>query len=156
MSFRATQKEKSKCRFKAAIERLKAGNVISKELIGKKNLKINRFNVEIEAGMSKGSLRHYPEIVDQINEITCKANTEPCKSDILDIKIDRLKIKLKHSNSLRKKYFDELTTIEDAMKVQLASHHELVVALFDKIPESERNELFLKNLGNNVLNFTKK
>jgi uncharacterized protein YdcH (DUF465 family) len=158
MNLRAIEKEKTKQSLREAIERLKNGNVTAKELLGKKNIKINRLTVEIEAKMSKGSLRHHPDIVAEINAL---ANAVPThkgsqQSEKQVTTVDELKKKVALKDGLRKQYYDELIATREAMQAQLASHHELVVALFDKIPESERSKLFDGSNGANVVTFQKK
>jgi hypothetical protein len=41
------------------------------------------------------------------------------------------------------------------MKTQLAVHHELIVALFNKIPINIRDGLFDENQGKNIVSFPK-
>lgn len=155
MNLRATEKEKTKHTLREAMERLKSGNITAKALLGKKNIKINRLNVEIEARMSKGALRHHPDIVAEINAIAKSTQIEAMTGEERVAPVDELKKRIALKDGLRKQYYDELVATKEAMKTQLASHHELIVALFDKIPESVRNGLFESALGVNIVTFPK-
>lgn len=156
MNLRMTEKEKTKQNLREAIERLKNGNITAKVLLGKKAIKINRLTVEIEAGMSKGALRHHPDIVAEINAIAGAASAEPQPKTKPETPVDELKKKIALKDGLRKQYYDELLATKEAMKAQLAAQLELVVALFNKIPASERNGLFKVCIGKNVVSITKK
>ncbi|HHQ4590645.1 TPA: hypothetical protein ACSP19_004113 [Aeromonas veronii] len=156
MNLRATEKEKTKQSLREAIERLKSGNVTAKTLLGKKNIKINRLTVEIEAGMSKGSLRHHPDIVAEINALAGLALQSALPEEKSVTPVDELKKKIALKDGLRKQYYDELLATREAMKTQLEAQHELVVALFDKIPLEVRNGLFDSAQGVNVVTFPKK
>ncbi|MFM5366848.1 hypothetical protein ACET85_13640 [Aeromonas veronii] len=156
MNLRATEKEKTKQSLREAIERLKSGNVTAKTLLGKKNIKINRLTVEIEAGMSKGSLRHHPDIVAEINALAGLASQSALPEEKSVTPVEELKKKIALKDGLRKQYYDELLATREAMKTQLEAQHELVVALFDKIPLEVRNGLFESAQGVNVVTFPKK
>lgn len=156
MNLRATAKEKTRQSLREAIERLKSGNVTAKTLLGKKNIKINRLTVEIEAGMSKGSLRHHPDIVAEINALAGLASQSALPEEKSVTPVEELKKKIALKDGLRKQYYDELLATREAMKTQLEAQHELVVALFDKIPLEVRNGLFESAQGVNVVTFPKK
>ena len=157
MNLRVTEKEKTKQSLREAIERLKNGNITAKALLGKKSLKINRLNVEIEAGMSKGALRHHPDIVAEINALASSASQSdlPEEKSVTQVQVEELKKKVALKDGLRKQYYDELVVTQEAMKTQLAVHHELIVALFNKIPINIRDGLFDENQGKNIVSFPK-
>jgi hypothetical protein len=156
MNLRTTEKEKTKQILREAIERIKSGNITAKALLGKKAVKINRLTVEIEAGMSKGALRHHPDIVAEIKAIGSGSlpGSQQVEKQVTPVEVLKKKVALK--DGLRKQYYNELIAIKSAMSIQMASHHELIVALFDKIPTEVRNELFKSTQGVNVVNFPKK
>lgn len=157
MNLRVTEKEKTKQNLRDAIERLKSGTVTAKTLLGKKNIKINRLTVEIEAGMSKGSLRHHPDIVAEINALASSSSQNAIseQKSVTQVQVEELKKKVVLKEGLRKQYYDELVVTQEAMKTQLAVHHELIVALFNKIPINIRDGLFDENQGKNIVSFPK-
>lgn len=98
--------------------------------------------MEIEAGMSKGSLRHHPDIVAEINALAGLTSQCALPEEKSVTPVEELKKKIALKDGLRKQYYDELLATREAMKTQLEAQHELVVALFDKIPLEVRNGLF--------------
>jgi hypothetical protein len=106
-------------------------------------------NVEAEADLSSGALRHHGSIIDIINGVkTGGVSLE---------EYNKLREKLKNKKTNRatlkasKKYQKKA---DDALSIELATQHQLVTALFYKVPIEEREDLMksinTKNVDGNV------
>ena len=136
-----------------ALDRLKKGQPISSELKERKKLKVNNYAVEIEAGLSIGVLKNHPDVKKAIKVYQDQlALTEHGLSDYEDVaqyKIKEIRERLKKETEQKKQYVTELDRVNISMKNELAAHHEVVVAMFNKVPLSEREPL-MRNVDNIV------
>ena len=136
-----------------AFERLKEGKPVSDELKRRATLKVNNYAVEKEAGLSVGVLKNHPDVKNSIKEYQDQiVATEHGLSDSEDVvghKLTQLKGRLKKETEQKKNYADEVQRLTESMKRELAAHHEIVKALFDKVPYEER-EALLRHIDNVV------
>jgi predicted transcriptional regulator len=165
MSLRETKKQKTAQEFMEAIKRIVDKQPTHKELKKKlaegKPLKLNPTNVEKEAGKGYNSTKHHQTVLDEIERINTlesdqkKASAYNTKKQKADVKaknkeIERLESEIKTKNA----------EIETLKRVNLSLHahcRELTSALYDKIPQEEREGLFEKSVGtsndNNIIPF---
>ncbi|MEK2012407.1 bacterioferritin comigratory protein [Vibrio parahaemolyticus] len=132
-----------------ALERLKEGKPSSLKLkikLQKGKLKINRRTVEEEAGLSSGVLRNHDDVVRAIkqsaNQQIAAKKELPSLSEVNAEVNAAMKARLKKQTELKEEYYDETKRLTDAMDTQLTAQHELVTALFNKIPLEEHDKLF--------------
>lgn len=116
-----------------------------------KIVKINKSNIEKEAGLSNGAAGRHPDILDAIEAASRKV--EYGDSEIPDDKIKEhplyLKLKSKYDDSLtdRKKLRDEKSKLQDelnrkdeSLNNHLAHTHELFLCLWHAIPPENIEE----------------
>lgn len=144
----------------AALERLiaqKPTNVLLKQKLRDKKLKIVVSNVEKEAGLSNGAAKHYPKIKEQIenaemvrlNGASDVPNTvilgQPiyikAKEDLAKAKeeIKRLKADLVEKNN-------KLDAYKILLKEQAAISHQISKALWDQIPEDKKHIELMRHI----------
>lgn len=151
---RENQKLKTQQSLLDAIERLVAGTPKQKSL---KTHKLNNQNVEIEAGLKTGALKHYDRVkkfivVKKANpnaawtdegEFVCGSTAISIPNDTLlndaDEKIKDLKDKLAKERQSAVSYRTQCADIDEAMRRQLSLHHALTVALFNAIPKEDKD-----------------
>ena len=114
-------------------------------------VKLNKSNVEKEAGLSAGALRHHPDIVKIIEGAT--PNNSHNADDVASLteKVDKLEAsnrKLKVESTRDKKDAEQA---EKTLREYQSEYHQTVTALFFKIPINEREEV-IKSLDNSSLN----
>jgi hypothetical protein len=133
-------KDKSKKAFLEAIDRIKCKACTSKKLRGKSEVKLNKHNVEIEAGFTTGSLRHHPDIVAIIvSSGDPQVDIDSLKEKIEELKADKKKLE---RDSIKQKRKMDLA--DNALSKQLSLHHQTITALFFKLPLDERESLISK------------
>jgi hypothetical protein len=160
MTFRDSLKERTALRIREAIERIKLGQPTNRELKKRKNLKLNKCTVEIEAELSTGSLRHYPEIITEINnynpalkEISSSFSDD---SDASLVLLQQENTKLKQQKKLANKEKIEENSkarnladeIEKLKRENVAIHQyytKTIAALFELVPQEQR-QLLLSEL----------
>ncbi|MCF7497929.1 hypothetical protein L3V35_23340 [Vibrio sp. L5-1] len=147
----ARNKDASRKALLAAISRIKEQTYTHKDLRKKTVVKLNKSNVEKEAGLSAGALRHHPDIVKVIEGASSNNNHSADDVAILTEKVDKLEAlnrKLKTESISDKKDAEQA---EKTLKEYQSEYHQTVTALFFKIPINEREEA-IKSLDNPSLN----
>lgn len=165
MGIRERKKAQTNKILKEALQRLIDGNPINRTLRKKERIKINAKNVEDEAGVGRSALRHHPDVVKLINDFNSKINPRsqmgnsemiPTSSNNdfieLQIKIDKLTEKLarttknlKKVSKLKNEYRNDIERLKLENTELREREHELIIALFEKVPIEERNAIFQKN-----------
>ncbi|WP_045400690.1 hypothetical protein [Vibrio campbellii] len=136
----ARSKDKTKKALLDAIDRIKRKAYTCQELRKKSIVKLNRSNVEKEAGLSSGALRHHSDIV----EIILSDEDDKAKISRLEKELEQSKAKIKKlefDNSIHKR---STTLDSEALNEQLSAYHQTIAALFFKIPLAEREGLMSK------------
>lgn len=150
MSLREIKKQKTTDEFMEAIKRIVNQEPKCKELKKKldegKLLKLNATNVEKEAGKGYNSTRHHQVVlneIERINGLECGVKRGGLQA-IVSLKSER-KEKNKEIKNLKNEIKSKNAEIEMLKSVNLSLHahyRELTSALYDKIPQEEREELF--------------
>ncbi|AOT07146.1 hypothetical protein [Pseudoalteromonas luteoviolacea] len=155
MSLREIKKQKTADQLMEAIKRIVDNQPTCKDLKNKiaagKQLKLNPTNVEKEAGLSYNSTKSHKPVLDEIDRINSLKVNEAGNNarKIANQKIQRAK-KSKEINSLKDEIKSKNDEIEMLKRVNLNLHshcRELTTALYQKIPQEEREALFDKLLG---------
>lgn len=136
----ARSKDKTKKALLDAIDRIKRKAYTCQELRKKSIVKLNRSNVEKEAGLSSGALRHHSDIV----EIILGDEDDKAKISRLEKELEQSKAKIKKlefDNSIQKR---STALDSEALNEQLSVYHQTIAALFFKIPLAEREGLMSK------------
>ncbi|MFS1912646.1 hypothetical protein [Vibrio sp. 10N.286.48.B7] len=131
-----------------AISRIKEQTYTHKELKKKKVVKLNRSNVEKEAGLSAGALRHHPDIVKMIQGANPNRSAEDAAS--LTQKVDELKASNRELKAENSRYKKDAEQADKTLKKHQSEYHQTVTALFFKIPIDEREEA-IKSLDDSSL-----
>ncbi|TLS80543.1 hypothetical protein [Photobacterium damselae] len=144
----ARNKDASRKALLDAISRIKEQTYTNKELKKKKVVKLNRSNVEKEAGLSAGALRHHPDIVKVIQG----ANPNHSAEDVVSLaqKIGELEASNSKLKAESTRYKMNAKQAEDTLKEHQSEYHQIVTALFFKIPIHEREEA-IKSLDDSSL-----
>lgn len=151
---RKEKKANTKVKLLDALNRLLENKPQSPKLIKRSvqgNLKINAHAVEIEAGLSIGSLRHHPDVISKIRSEKLKYNENTDHSSehneliLKEQEIKELKKKVKNANNIKAQYHKEIINLNNSMAEQLSKHHCIVVALSKKIPTDNLVDLFHKH-----------
>jgi hypothetical protein len=136
----------------AAIDRINEGTFTSKALLKKvkenKEVKLNISNVEKEAGMGVGAIRHHGGIEDIINGVEKGDFVSLEKYEELQDTVKKLKKTNRETLKASKKYQKKADDADTALNIELATQHQLVTALFHKVPIEEREEL-MKSIKTN-------
>ncbi|MDD1828377.1 hypothetical protein LRP52_40060 [Photobacterium sp. ZSDE20] len=135
----ARSKERSNKAMLDAIERIVTGTYTSKDLKRQKVVKLNDKNVQIEAGLSPGAIRHHPDIKKKIIDIN-EAKDELDSISELKAKVEELE---KENEELKAKNVSLKLRVDgykESWDEKLASHHQTIIALFSKIPLVDREE----------------
>lgn len=144
----ARNKDASRKALLDAISRIKEQTYTHKDLKKRTIVKLNKSNVEKEAGLSAGALRHHPDIVKVIEGGSSNNSADGVASLTETINI------LKESNKkLKLESTRDKKDAEQAKKIleeYQSEYHQTVTALFFKIPIDEREEL-IKSLDNSSL-----
>lgn len=135
-----------------ALGRLKNGTYTNRKLKSKKVVKVNAYNVEIEAGSSIGTLRNHPEIKDEIDNYEPNAanaeNVNPTLSEKKLLKAvtanKELKAQLSKVKSELKRVKEESKVISEKLDRQIVEEHELIVALMANVNIHECKIIFKK------------
>lgn len=163
MSIRDVKKENTAARALAAITRIVEGTYTNKTLKKRKKVKLNQSTVEMEAGLGVSSLRNHPDIlalIENQNNPNEQDNLSTDSSDIYHLQNQITKLKKqkkelqKQKKELTQKYQLESSkhqSLEDINKEIHADYIQLTSALFDLIPQEERQDLF-ENLAKRSLN----
>ncbi|MBD57035.1 hypothetical protein [uncultured Pseudoalteromonas sp.] len=150
--------------FLTALNRLKAKSPTHPELqvlLKNNKLKINNYTVEREAGKSKSALKHYPHIRELIKYATFDSEVDKDAIEILEEKVKKSREIIKALRQSKKNQQEVITRLNKAMAAQLAQQHAICQALFDLVPDENKEELLrtinekVSNLNNNVLEFPK-
>lgn len=173
MSIRDTEKQKTNQRLREALQRLIVGEPTNSELKRRAKLKVSARTVQQEAGVSIGVIRHHPEVAKliadyksgrvsyQTEELDGVAD-EVSSGDLLklQLEVDKLKNKvqrltdnLKKEKALKEEYRAHASELKAQNEELLSRDHLLVQALFNKVPLPDRDELFKKVTGLNVVQF---
>lgn len=136
----ARSKEKTKKAFLEAIDRIKRKAYTCQELREKSIVKLNRSNVEKEAGLSPGALRHHSDIV----EIIEGDEDDRVKISRLEKELEISKNKIKKLEADNSKQKRAATLDSEALNEQLSAYHQTIATLFFKIPLAEREGLMSK------------
>lgn len=131
-----------------ALERLIAGTPSDRDLRKKAQhgkLKINNNTVEKEAGLSVGALRNHADIKEMIKSKSLEiqvTNNDSASSEIelLQQENKKLKSEKTHLNKLKAKHLADAKKSKDALAKQAAIHINMVKALMEMLPESEREK----------------
>lgn len=146
----ARNKDASRKALLDAISRIKEQTYTHKDLQKKNVVKLNKSNVEKEAGLSVGALRHHPDIVKLIENPSPNKNHSDDVASLTE-KVDKLKAlngELKAENARDKKDAEQA---KQTLKEYQSEYHQTVTALFFKIPFNEREEA-IKSLDDSSLN----
>jgi hypothetical protein len=158
MASKLTRKEITEKRLYDALDRLIANQPISSVVKKKKGYKINPYNVQLEADVSIGSIRHHPDVV---NAIQAHRTGEPCgglnteltllRNEILKLKDakKKLKTKLDKSVELQLKYRQELAELRTSHLHLVANQHELLTGLLKLVPR-EKRELLMRTYDSKI------
>ncbi|EGR0670863.1 hypothetical protein E4T17_18215 [Vibrio vulnificus] len=146
----ARNKDASRKALLDAISRIKEQTYTHKDLRKKAVVKLNKSNVEKEAGLSAGALRHHPDIVKVIEGASSNNNHSADDVASLTEKVNKLessnkKLKLE---SIRDK--KDAEQAKKTLEEYQSKYHQTVTALFFKIPMDEREEL-IKSLDNSLV-----
>ena len=134
-----------------AISRIKEQTYTHKDLKNKAIVKLNKSNVEKEAGLSAGALRHHPDIIKVIEGVSLSYNSSSDDTASLTEKVNKLEAsnrKLKVEIAREKKDAEQA---EKTLQEYQSEYHQTVTALFFKIPINEREEV-IKSVYNSSLN----
>jgi FtsZ-binding cell division protein ZapB len=156
MTFRDSLKERTALRIREAIERIKLGQPKNRELKKRKNLKLNKSTVEKEADLSTGALRHYPEIIKEINdyqpalkEISASFSDDSDASLIL-LQQEHAKLKQQkklvnkakvEESSKAKNLADEIERLKHENVAIHQYYTKTIAALFELVPQEKRHLL---------------
>lgn len=174
MSIREAEKHKTNQRLRESLQRLIDGNPTDMELRRRANLKVSARTVQQEAGVSIGAIRHHPDVAKLIEDYKNSGKSKPDETpdaaavgvpnnDLLklQLEVNKLKNKVKRqAENLKKEKLlkEEYRAQADGFKAQneeiLSDEHQLMQALFSKVPLPERAELFRKKSGLNVVQFS--
>ena len=135
----ARSKERSNKAMLDAIDRIVSGTYTSKELKKKKVVGLNDYNVQLEAGLTPGAIRHHPDIKQRIIDFN-KAKNELNSISELQAKVEELE---KENEELKAKNVSLKLRVDgykESWDEKLASHHQTITALFSKIPLVDREE----------------
>lgn len=146
----ARNKDASRKALLDAISRIKEQTYTHKDLRKKTIVKLNKSNVEKEAGLSAGALRHHPDIVKVIEGASSNSNHSADDISSLTENINQLKELNKNLEleSARDKHDAEQA--RKTLEQYQSEYHQTVTALFFKIPINEREEL-IKSLDSSPL-----
>ncbi len=147
----ARNKDASRKALLDAISRIKEQTYTHKDLKKKNVVKLNKSNVEKEAGLSVGALRHHPDIVKLIENPSANKNHSDDDVASLTEKVDKLKAlngELKAESARDKKDAEQA---QKTLKEYQSEYHQTVTALFFKMPIDEREEA-IKSLDDSSLN----
>lgn len=147
----ARNKDASRKALLDAISRIKEQTYTHKDLRKKNVVKLNKSNVEKEAGLSAGALRHHPDIVEVIQGVSPNNNHSADDVASLTEKVDKLEAsnrELKAESTRDKKDAEQA---KKTLKEYQSEYHQTVTALFFKIPINEREEV-IKSLDDSSLN----
>ena len=147
----ARNKDASRKALLDAISRIKEQTYTHKDLKKKNVVKLNKSNVEKEAGLSGGALRHHPDVVDLIENPSANENHSDDDVASLTEKVDKLKAlngELKAESARNEKDAEQA---QKTLKEYQSEYHQTVTALFFKIPIDEREEA-IKSLDDSSLN----
>lgn len=141
-NYKATKKK-----FKNALDRLINKRVVNaelrKRLAAKGTIKINRRTLELESGMSSGSLRHYPEIVEMINALNRNTTnigipTKDLEARLAKVTKDRTDVK----NTLKQTKL-ELTRYKRLCQSQSAQYHMVLEVMMSSLTAEQKEKLFI-------------
>ncbi|MDE1326331.1 bacterioferritin comigratory protein [Vibrio anguillarum] len=146
-----------------ALERLLDGDVAkltSREVRNKARkgkLKINKSNVEKEAGLSPGALRRHNDVVLMIENKSLEVQvdqdeTSDAPIEVLQKKIKALKGERAQANKKKKEYYDEAQGHKEALAVQAATHIKVVQELMEMLHESQREKAMDKIVSSRLDN----
>lgn len=156
MPIRDLKKEKTAAKAQAAITRIVEGIYTNKTLKKRKKVKLNQSTVEMEAGLGVSSLRNHPDIlalIENQNNPKGQDNLSADSSDIYHLQNQIIQLKKqkkelqKQKKELTQKYqlkFSKHQSLEDINKEIHADYIQLTSALFDLVPQEERQDLFEK------------
>lgn len=144
---------KTKRKLIESLERLKNGTYTNRKLKSKRIVKVNAYNVEIEAGSSIGTLRNHPEIKEQIENYepidttsTDNKNSIPSERKLSKVllKNKELKAKLDKAKAELKRIKEENQVINNELNNYLVQEHELVAALMANVDINKCQTIFKK------------
>ncbi|RPF11046.1 hypothetical protein EDB14_2145 [Vibrio crassostreae] len=141
-------KQATKNTLERALERLIKGeptNLDLKKKARQGKLKINNNTVEKEAGLSTGSLRHYPSIKAMIKSRSLKAKVESSESTTSEIELlqqenAKLKGDKTQLNKLKSKHLIDARKSKEALATQAANHIKMIQELMEMLPALEREK----------------
>lgn len=146
-----------------ALERLLDGDVAkltSREMRNKARkgkLKINKSNVEKEAGLSPGALRRHNDVVLMIENKSLEVQVDQDETsdspiEVLQKEIKALKGERAQANKKKKEYYDEAQSHKEALSVQAATHIKIVQELMEMLHESQREKAMDKIVSSRLDN----
>ncbi|MFW1169931.1 bacterioferritin comigratory protein [Vibrio parahaemolyticus] len=146
-----------------ALERLLDGDVAkltSREMRNKARkgkLKINKSNVEKEAGLSAGALRRHNDVVLMIENKSLEVQVDQDETsdspiEVLQKEIKALKGERAQANKKKKEYYDEAQSHKEALAVQAATHIKVVQELMEMLHESQRKKAMDKIVSSRLDN----
>ena len=165
MSLREIKKEKTALKAIEAIKRIQDGKPNHRKLLNRDNLKLNQHTVEQEAGLAVGALKHHDDILTMISDINLmgceQEKTTGTQTDIYLLKQEIIKLKAqkkaaitgkKDAIALKKSYAEQLETLKYENKMLHQHHAEVVSALFDLIPQEDREGIVIKAMSHGNTN----
>jgi hypothetical protein len=171
MSLREKKKKQTNKKLRDALQRLIDKNPTNRELKKRDNVKINDLNVQKEAGVSIGAIRHHTDVATLIKNHQLGLTTNPdeettgavsneaeatMRAQLEDLKdkLESTKNKLKKETALKKEYSEKAIRLESENLRLLGEQHQLTQALFNAVPIETRDKLFKRAESNiNVLKF---
>ena len=170
---REDQKKRTQKRFIEAIQRLSNGLGACRNRKNLKTAKINIQNVEIEAGLTIGAMKHYQRVKDFIalkklhpsavwtdeGDFICADSAMAISTEkVLESKevaaqrkLNRTRGELQNTKEISDSFRAQHTRTATAMKNQLVAYDCLVSALFAAVPRAKKEDL-LKRFETNLQN----
>jgi hypothetical protein len=111
------------------------------EKLKKNTLKINKYTVEVESGLSIGVLKNHEDVADKIATSSFKGDDASSKHGDSKKELKEAKDKLKQANKNIKAKQNKITNIDKALSEQVSQQLMLTVAMMEKIPFSDRKNI---------------
>ena len=170
MTLRDSQKAKTESKLLTAIDNIENGRVTNRELRKKRTVKLNISNVEKEAGLTSGALRHYPHVkviinnknsnvvnnLDKGQNITSHQSLDAYDKNKLKDQKKKLMKRLQQEKQDKAIVKHDYEALKLEKGLWLEHHHQVVAALFNLVHQEARQTIFdnlpLKST-NNIFDF---
>ncbi len=149
MSLRKMNKQKTNQSLREAIERIIAKQPQSKKLqkkLKEGKLKLNKTNVEIEADRGYGVIKYHSDVEQLIDKLNNPPPMFTDQSSVVQQKLEenfnKQKLSLKKTETELAEKISEIKLLESVNKRLHAHCRELTSALFELVPQDQREKLF--------------